>query len=164
MYRVSLVGSPGLAHDVPVHTLHLQDFLPELQALAAHFHLSYDVRELRCTADEMELYSMVTSSDRQHIQLIKKKREKISQELNAKVSPSHKVWREFQETFRQQEQMKTFPQFGSTEVKQGQWGGRSAASALKKEANWIPFIRVGSSDISACAGSPGRPERLSGSQ
>lgn len=59
------------------------------------------------------------------------------------MSPSRQVWREFQTTFRQQEQMKTFLQFGTTEVKQGQWGRRSAASALKKEANWIPFIRVG---------------------
>lgn len=59
------------------------------------------------------------------------------------MSPSHQVWREFQATFRQQEQMKTFPQFGSAGVKQGEWGRRSAASALKKEANWIPFIRVG---------------------
>lgn len=70
MYRVSLIGSPGLADDVPVHTLHLEDFLPELQALTAHFHLSYDVQELRSTADEMELYSMVMSSNRQHLQLI----------------------------------------------------------------------------------------------
>lgn len=53
-----------------MHTLHLQDFLPELQALTAHFHLPYDVQELCSTADEMELYSMVTSPDRQHIELI----------------------------------------------------------------------------------------------
>lgn len=79
VYRVSLLGSPGLADDVPVHMLHLQDFLPELQALTAHFHLSYDVWELRSTADEMELYSMVMSPDRQDIQLIlKREREKIN--------------------------------------------------------------------------------------
>lgn len=53
------------------------------------------------------------------------------------------MWREFRSVFRQQEQMKTFPQYDGTEVKQSQWGRRRTNSALKKEANWIPFIRVG---------------------
>lgn len=59
------------------------------------------------------------------------------------VRPSPQVWREFQAAFRQQEQMKTFPQYGSTEVGLSQRGRRSHGVALKKEASWIPFIRVG---------------------
>ncbi|XP_044023592.1 uncharacterized protein si:ch73-242m19.1 isoform X2 [Siniperca chuatsi] len=103
-------GVSGLADNVPLHTVHLEEFLPELQALIAHFHLSYDTQKLRTTADEMELFSV--------------------------------VWREFRAIFRQQEQMKTFPQYDGTEVKQSQWGRKSACLALKKEANWIPFIQV----------------------
>lgn len=58
------------------------------------------------------------------------------------VSPSYQVWREFQATFRQQEQMKTFPRYGGTEVELSQRGRRSRGAVLKKEASWIPFIRV----------------------
>ncbi|XP_070834688.1 putative uncharacterized protein C6orf183 [Chaetodon trifascialis] len=100
----------GLPDAVPLHTGHLEEFLPELQALIAHFQLPYDARKLRTTADEMELFSM--------------------------------VWREFRAIFRQQEQMRSFPQYDSTEVKQSQWGRRSASLALRKEANWIPFIQA----------------------
>eukprot|EP00064_Thunnus_orientalis_P010332 superscaffoldBa00001395_g10358 len=52
------------------------------------------------------------------------------------------VWREFRTIFRQQEQMKTFPQYDGTDVKESQWGRKSASMALKKEASWIPFIQV----------------------
>ncbi len=38
--------------------------------------------------------------------------------------------------------MRTFPQCDSTGVKQSQHGRKSGGSALKKEANWIPFIQV----------------------
>ncbi|XP_037602422.1 putative uncharacterized protein C6orf183 [Sebastes umbrosus] len=103
-------GISGLAGNVPLHTVNLEEFLPELQSLIAHFHLSYDTRKLRTTADEMELFSM--------------------------------VWREFRTIFRQQEEMKTFPQYDGSEVKESQWGRKSARLALGKEANWIPFIQV----------------------
>ncbi|KAL7380391.1 hypothetical protein ABVT39_017041 [Epinephelus coioides] len=52
------------------------------------------------------------------------------------------VWREFRTIFRQQEQMKTFPQYDGSEVKQSQWGRKTPSLALRKEANWIPFIQV----------------------
>ena len=55
---------------------------------------------------------------------------------------SVKVWREFRTIFGRQEQMKTFPQYDGTEVKGSQWGRKSASAALRKEANWIPFIQV----------------------
>ncbi|TNN78252.1 hypothetical protein EYF80_011492 [Liparis tanakae] len=51
------------------------------------------------------------------------------------------VWREFRTIFGQQEQMKTFPQYDGSEVK-GQWGRKSGRTALRKEADWIPFIQV----------------------
>jgi len=37
--------------------------------------------------------------------------------------------------------MKTFPQYDGSEVK-GQWGRKSGRTALRKEADWIPFIQV----------------------
>ncbi|XP_053192243.1 uncharacterized protein si:ch73-242m19.1 [Scomber japonicus] len=98
------------AKDVPLHTVHLEDFLPELQSLITYFNLSYDAGKIRTTADEMELFSI--------------------------------VWKEFRTIFRQQEQMKTFPQYDGTDVKESQWGRKSASMALKKEASWIPFIQV----------------------
>ncbi|XP_041809938.1 putative uncharacterized protein C6orf183 [Chelmon rostratus] len=52
------------------------------------------------------------------------------------------VWREFRAIFRQQEQMRTFPAYDGTEVKQSQWGRKTAGLALKKEASWPPFIQV----------------------
>ncbi|XP_062252536.1 putative uncharacterized protein C6orf183 [Platichthys flesus] len=52
------------------------------------------------------------------------------------------VWREFRRIFSRQEQMKTFPQYDGSEVKGSQWGRKSASAALRKEANWIPFIQV----------------------
>ncbi|XP_047197655.1 putative uncharacterized protein C6orf183 [Hippoglossus stenolepis] len=91
-------------------SVHLDDFLPELQSLIDYFHLSCDARQLRTAADEMELFST--------------------------------VWREFRRIFSRQEQMKTFPQYDGTEVKGSQWGRKSASAALRKEANWIPFIQV----------------------
>ncbi|TKS86985.1 Coiled-coil domain-containing protein 162 [Collichthys lucidus] len=108
--KESVDGISGPAHSVPLHTAHLEEFLPELQDLLAHFHLSYDARRLRSSADEMELFSV--------------------------------VWREFRTMFRHQERMKTFPQYGGTEVRESQWGRKSASSALRKEADWMPFIQV----------------------
>ncbi|XP_067336381.1 uncharacterized protein si:ch73-242m19.1 isoform X1 [Channa argus] len=52
------------------------------------------------------------------------------------------VWREFRIIFTQQEQMKTFPQYDSTEIKDSQWGRKSGSTALKREADWTPFIQV----------------------
>lgn len=45
---------------VPRHTIELDQFHPELQSLVSHFHLDYDATKIQTTADEMELFSMVT--------------------------------------------------------------------------------------------------------
>lgn len=55
---------------------------------------------------------------------------------------SFQVWREFKTIFRQQEQMKTFPPYDGMDVRESQWGRKSANMAVCKEANWIPFIQV----------------------
>lgn len=49
----------GLADVVPFHTVHLEEFLPELKSLIDFFHLPYDVTRLRTSADETELFSTV---------------------------------------------------------------------------------------------------------
>lgn len=48
-----------LANQVPMHTVKLEEFLPELQSLVSYFRLPYDTQNIRNTADEMELFSMV---------------------------------------------------------------------------------------------------------
>ncbi|XP_025756859.1 uncharacterized protein si:ch73-242m19.1 isoform X3 [Oreochromis niloticus] len=98
------------ADRLPLHTVHLEQFMPELESLLSYFRLPYDTGNLKTTADEMELFSM--------------------------------VWREFKAIFRQQEQMKTFPPYVVTDVRESQWGRKSANMAVCKEANWIPFIQV----------------------
>lgn len=53
-----------MADRLPVHTAQLGDFLPELHSLLAHFHLAEHARQLHSAADELELYSAVTSAHR----------------------------------------------------------------------------------------------------
>ncbi|KAJ8353274.1 hypothetical protein SKAU_G00208410 [Synaphobranchus kaupii] len=48
---------------------------------------------------------------------------------------------EFRSIFRKQEEMKTFLVYGSTEATEKHWG-KNGSTALKKEDNWTPFIRV----------------------
>ncbi|KAJ8399407.1 hypothetical protein AAFF_G00411190 [Aldrovandia affinis] len=52
------------------------------------------------------------------------------------------VLSEFRAIFRKQEEMKTFPLYGSTESMETRWGRKTASMALRKEANWISFIRL----------------------
>ncbi|KAG7465708.1 hypothetical protein MATL_G00156270 [Megalops atlanticus] len=52
------------------------------------------------------------------------------------------VSHEFRAVFRKQEVMKRFPVYGGSEAAETHWGRKSANMALRKEANWIPFIRV----------------------
>ncbi|XP_005736841.2 putative uncharacterized protein C6orf183 [Pundamilia nyererei] len=47
------------ADGLPLHTVHLEQFMPELESLLAYFCLPYDSGNLKTTADEMELFSMV---------------------------------------------------------------------------------------------------------
>ncbi|XP_045063392.1 putative uncharacterized protein C6orf183 [Coregonus clupeaformis] len=92
-----------------MHTVKLEEFLPELQSLVSYFRLPYDTQNIRNTADEMELFSMVS--------------------------------KEFRVIFRQQEVMKTFLQYDGTEAVEGQWGRKRSSMALRKNANWIPYIQ-----------------------
>eukprot|EP00063_Salmo_salar_P077648 XP_014052483.1 PREDICTED: transmembrane protein FLJ37396 isoform X3 [Salmo salar] len=105
-----LEGMFRLANQVPMHTVKLEEFLPELQSLVSYFRLPYDTQNIRNTADEMELFSMIS--------------------------------KEFRVIFRQQEVMKTFLQYDGTEAVEGQWGRKRSTMALRKNANWIPYIQV----------------------
>ncbi|XP_038865068.1 putative uncharacterized protein C6orf183 [Salvelinus namaycush] len=105
-----LEGMFRLANQVPMHTVKLEEFLPELQSLVSYFRLPYDTQNIRNTAEEMELFSMIS--------------------------------KEFRVIFRQQEVMKTFLQYDGTEAVEGQWGRKRSTMALRKNANWIPYIQV----------------------
>ncbi|XP_023694884.2 uncharacterized protein [Paramormyrops kingsleyae] len=52
------------------------------------------------------------------------------------------VRNEFKTVFAKQEAMWTFLRYGSTEALEKQWGRKDPNMALKKEATWIPFIKV----------------------
>lgn len=52
------------------------------------------------------------------------------------------ISKEFRVIFRQQEVMKTFLQYDGTEAVEGQWGTKRSTMALRKSANWIPYIQV----------------------
>ncbi|KAM9433885.1 uncharacterized protein ACWYII_017323 isoform 1-T1 [Salvelinus alpinus] len=105
-----LEGMFRLPNQVPMHTVKLEEFLPELQSLVSYFRLHYDTQNIRNTAEEMELFS--------------------------------KISKEFRVIFRQQEVMKTFLQYDGTEAVEGQWGRKRSTMALRKNANWIPYIQV----------------------
>lgn len=53
-----------------------------------------------------------------------------------------KVLQEYKVIFRKQEVMKTFLQYDGTKALEAQWGRKGPNMALRKEANWIPFIQV----------------------
>lgn len=51
-------------HLTVLHTVHLEQFMPKLESLLAYFCLPYDTGNLKTTADEMELFSMVYLSSK----------------------------------------------------------------------------------------------------
>ncbi|XP_039605696.1 uncharacterized protein si:ch73-242m19.1, partial [Polypterus senegalus] len=51
------------------------------------------------------------------------------------------VARKFRTVFEKQEIMKTFPLYGASESRKKHWGMKKPSMALKKEANWIDFIK-----------------------
>ncbi|XP_070558917.1 uncharacterized protein [Ptychodera flava] len=52
------------------------------------------------------------------------------------------VNRKFRAAFAKQEQQRTFPTYDKIELGMETWGADSPAQALKKESNWLPFIKV----------------------
>ncbi|KAK6489965.1 hypothetical protein HHUSO_G6922 [Huso huso] len=95
---------------LPVQQLELKEFKPQLQYLISHFEIDYNTEDLRNTANEMELFTLVA--------------------------------RKFRLIFKKQQTMKTFPIYGATESGTDQWGMKKPSMALKKQANWIPFIKI----------------------
>ncbi|MGH0156902.1 UNVERIFIED_CONTAM: hypothetical protein FKN15_076171 [Acipenser sinensis] len=62
----SLSGSAGLYRSevtalLPVQQLELKEFKPQLQYLISHFEIDYNTEDLRNTANEMELFTMITA-------------------------------------------------------------------------------------------------------
>ncbi|XP_015211614.2 uncharacterized protein si:ch73-242m19.1 isoform X3 [Lepisosteus oculatus] len=96
--------------ELPTHRKRLEEFESQLQQMISHFNIDYNTKDIKNTANEMELFSMVS--------------------------------REFRTVFKMQETMKTFPVYNSTDTGTEHWGKKKPSMALKKEATWIPFIRV----------------------
>ncbi|XP_043924848.1 uncharacterized protein LOC122799665 [Protopterus annectens] len=95
---------------LPSHRLENDKFTPQLQQLISYFGISYDVEDLRNTANEMELFAMVG-----HV---------------------------FRSIFNKQQTMKKFPAYDSGFTGSEKWGAKDPSMALKKEANWIPFLKI----------------------
>ncbi|KAJ7990800.1 hypothetical protein DPEC_G00290670 [Dallia pectoralis] len=64
--------------------------------------------------------------------------------LHSKKTIHHflRVLSEFRELFKKQEEMKTFLQYDGTEAAALQWGRKRSSLALRKSANWIPYIQA----------------------
>ncbi|XP_029452706.1 putative uncharacterized protein C6orf183 [Rhinatrema bivittatum] len=111
----NLLGSDGLQSSdavfkLPQHKTETEALKPELQGLLTHFKIAYNAADLRNTADEMELFSLVVGR--------------------------------FRSVFSQQQTMRTFPGYDAGEAPSENWGFTGPSKALKKEANWIPFIKI----------------------
>nr|XP_033794395.1 uncharacterized protein LOC117357639 isoform X2 [Geotrypetes seraphini] len=52
------------------------------------------------------------------------------------------VVRRFQSVFSQQQTMRTFPGYDTGETPSENWGMTVPSKALKKDANWVPFIKI----------------------
>ncbi|KAL0169603.1 hypothetical protein M9458_034199, partial [Cirrhinus mrigala] len=48
----------------------------------------------------------------------------------------------FRTVFKNQEEMKTFLQYDSTEATDRKWGRKSPNMTVRKESNWIPHIQM----------------------
>ncbi|XP_069092706.1 uncharacterized protein [Pleurodeles waltl] len=100
----------GLVSLLPQHMTETDELKPQLQELLSHFKIGYDVEDLRNTASEMELYTMVAS--------------------------------QFRSVFMKQQTMRTFPVYDTGAAVADKWGFSGYTMALKKKANWIPFVKV----------------------
>ncbi|XP_062896851.1 uncharacterized protein si:ch73-242m19.1 isoform X1 [Mobula hypostoma] len=97
-------------HRLPVHMLKIEEFKHQLQYLVCHFSIEYDVDDIRSTANEMELFTLVI--------------------------------RKFRSIFSKEETMKTFPVYDAFEPGLEHWGMKGPSMTLKKEAHWIPFLKI----------------------
>ncbi|XP_060128609.1 uncharacterized protein LOC118082199 isoform X9 [Zootoca vivipara] len=112
VYYCPLIGfqARGATCTLPQHTAEIEELKPQLRLLLSQFRISYDVEDLKHSADEMELFSM--------------------------------VMHEFRSLFRKQQTMRTFPVYDAGTPGSETWGIRDPNMALKKRANWIPFIKI----------------------
>ncbi|XP_077782228.1 uncharacterized protein LOC114593298 isoform X8 [Podarcis muralis] len=107
VYSCPLIGFQAT---LPQHTAEIEELKPQLRLLLSKFRINYDVEDLKHSADEMELFSM--------------------------------VMHEFRSIFSKQQTMRTFPVYDAGTPGSETWGIRDPNMALKKRANWIPFIKI----------------------
>ncbi|XP_019393423.1 PREDICTED: transmembrane protein FLJ37396 isoform X1 [Crocodylus porosus] len=95
---------------LPCHCTGTDELKPQLQLLLSHFGICYDTDNLKNSADEMELFSLVV--------------------------------RKFRSVFHKQQVMRTFPVYDTGRPGSENWGTFDPSIALKKQANWIPFLQI----------------------
>ncbi|XP_009892173.1 PREDICTED: transmembrane protein FLJ37396 [Charadrius vociferus] len=92
------------------HSIETEELKPQLQLLLSHFGVGYNLKDLKNSADEMELFSLVVQK--------------------------------FRSVFCKQQTMRTFPVYDAEVSRSENWGMLDPARALKKRANWIPFLKI----------------------
>ncbi|XP_054675028.1 uncharacterized protein LOC129203961 isoform X2 [Grus americana] len=95
---------------LPRHSTETEELKPLLQLLLSHFGIDYNLKDLKNSADEMELFSLVVQK--------------------------------FRSVFCKQQMMRTFPVYDAEVSRSENWGMLDPARALKKRANWIPFLKI----------------------
>ncbi|KAM8953019.1 uncharacterized protein RCH25_043786 [Pelodytes ibericus] len=103
----------GLCEDdmsLPRHQTETDLLKPLLSQLLSSFKIKYDTENLKNTASEMELLSLVVSK--------------------------------FKEIFSTQQTMRSFHVYDSGLEPIERWGFKGPRMALKKNANWLPFIKI----------------------
>ncbi|XP_074751165.1 LOW QUALITY PROTEIN: uncharacterized protein LOC141954983 [Athene noctua] len=99
----------------PQHSTETKELKPQLQLLLSHFGIDYNLKDLKKSADEMVLFSLVIQK--------------------------------FRSVFCKQQTVRTFPVY-DTEVSWSEnWGVLDPSKALKKRANWVPFLEVHSAQF-----------------
>ncbi|KAH0622205.1 hypothetical protein JD844_024313 [Phrynosoma platyrhinos] len=95
---------------LPQHSTEIEELKPQLRLLLSQFGINYDVENLRHSANEMELFSVVVQK--------------------------------FRSIFSKQQTMRTFPVYDVGNPGSENWSMVDSKMALKKKANWIPFIKI----------------------
>ncbi|XP_074043407.1 uncharacterized protein LOC141487779 isoform X2 [Macrotis lagotis] len=95
---------------LPHHKTEVVELKPQLEFLLSHFKICYNPEDLKNSADEMELFSLVVQK--------------------------------FQSIFHEQQRLKVFPAYDVKVAKVENWDLLKPIMALKKTANWIPFIKI----------------------
>ncbi|XP_068933437.1 uncharacterized protein [Petaurus breviceps papuanus] len=143
---------------LPHHKTEMVELKPHLELLLSHFNICYNTEDLKNSADEMELFSLVLEKLCIHMQVFLKEkcgsktgvqgRESAQRELPPTEGSKERavstvlVVQKFQIIFHEQQRLKIFPAYDVKVTKAENQDLLKPSMAFKKTANWIPFIKI----------------------